>query len=54
MTNLQIKIIDTDHKNKVVEIEELTSTGVEVLLTDAKKFVSELENMFYNRGDENG
>ena len=52
MTNLQIKIIDTDHKNKVVEIEQLSSVGLEILLSDAERLVSELKDKFFNSGDD--
>ena len=45
MTNLKIIVIDTNNKNKEVSLDELTSTGAEMLIPDCKKFLYELENI---------
>ena len=39
-----IRIVDVQHDNEPVEIEELTQTGIGILIHEAKRLLSELED----------
>ena len=52
MTNLQIKIIDTDHNNEIVEIDLLTPVGVEMLVSDTERLLEKLKDKLFNGDDE--
>jgi hypothetical protein len=47
MTNLCIIIIDTHHENKEVDIEDITKTGAEMLISECERLLSKLKDKFY-------
>ena len=52
MTNLRIKIVDFDNHNETIEIDELTSVGVEMLISECEELLSELKDKYYETGVE--
>jgi hypothetical protein len=48
MTNLFIRIIDIDHKNKIVLVDELTSNGAALLVEQCEKLLSQLRDRMYD------
>jgi len=47
MTNLRIKIVDTDHNNKIVELDDITPTGAEMLISECEQMLSDLKDKIY-------
>jgi hypothetical protein len=47
MTHLKIAIIDIHHDNEEVELEDLTTTGAEMLIHDCEQLLSNLRDKMY-------
>jgi len=46
-----VKIIDIQHNNEIVDIEELTETAIGFLIYEAKLLIDELEDIRSIRND---